>query len=80
MEPTETQVSQVADSCRRKSSVTQHGNVGELVNIDEKIFSSITLPLQPEYHSFISYDILKHLARELDRETVEAEFSLKVFK
>ncbi|XP_057321004.1 uncharacterized protein LOC130664863 isoform X2 [Microplitis mediator] len=75
LEPTETQVSQVADSCRRKSSVTQHGNVGELENIDEKIFS--TLPLQPECRSFISSDILKHLARELDRETVEAEFSLK---
>ncbi|XP_074105861.1 uncharacterized protein LOC141531763 [Cotesia typhae] len=74
LEPAETQVSQVDDTSRRNSSLTPHGNV-EVENVAEKIPTSLST--QPVFCSFISPEILKHLAREINRETVEEEFSLK---
>lgn len=78
LEPPETQVSQVGDGSRRNSTQVPLNNVGELKNPPEK--SVTPVPELPNITSFISPDILRHLARELDRDTVEEEFCLRVKK
>ncbi|XP_043272132.1 uncharacterized protein [Venturia canescens] len=75
-EPPETQVSQVDDESRRNSAFVATGEATEVktpppekqtIQIQERIFPS----------SFISPEILKHLSRELDRDLIEEEFSLR---
>ncbi|XP_050445530.1 uncharacterized protein LOC126848583 [Cataglyphis hispanica] len=74
LEPTVTQVSQIGNGSRRSSV---HINID---NVDDSISSKKT-PLHTMSHtmppSFLTPDILKHLCRELDRDKVEAEFSIK---
>ncbi|XP_070170921.1 uncharacterized protein [Polyergus mexicanus] len=74
LEPTVTQVSQIGNGSRRTSA---HINID---NVDDSISSKKT-PVHTMSHtmppSFLTLDILKHLCRELDRDTVEAEFSIK---
>ncbi|KAM0734896.1 hypothetical protein ACS0PU_011009 [Formica fusca] len=74
LEPTVTQVSQIGNGSRRPSA---HINID---NVDDSISSKKT-PVHTMSHtmppSFLTPDILKHLCREIDRDTVEAEFSIK---
>lgn len=62
----------------KKSCNRVHINID---NVDDSISSKKT-PLHTMSHtmppSFLTPDILKHLCRELDRDKVEAEFSIKV--
>ncbi|XP_076646760.1 uncharacterized protein LOC143355630 [Halictus rubicundus] len=76
LEPTETQISHIGDGSRRTSVHTTNGDTENPSSTPKKITAlaaaASTLPV-----SFIEPDILKHLFRELDRDKVEAEFSLK---
>ncbi|KAF7989052.1 hypothetical protein HCN44_007362 [Aphidius gifuensis] len=74
IEPAETQVSQVDDLSRRNSTLVTIGNTEN--NIEHE---KTTIPLieNPYLSSFLSPELLQHLSRELDRETVEKEFSLR---
>lgn len=76
LEPTETQVSQIADGSRRPSVHTGSGDPGDPSTSPKKISALSVGPTLPP--SFIPPEILKHLCRELDRDKVEAEFSAKV--
>ncbi|XP_012233187.1 uncharacterized protein [Linepithema humile] len=74
LEPAVTQVSQIGNGSRRPSL---HVDTGE---IDDSATPKKS-PAQATSHtipsSFLAPDILKHLCRELDRDKVEAEFSIK---
>ncbi|XP_076282435.1 uncharacterized protein LOC143209959 [Lasioglossum baleicum] len=76
LEPTETQISHIGDGSRRTSVHTTNGDAENPSSTPKKItvlaIAPSTVPV-----SFIAPDILKHLFRELDRDKVEAEFSLK---
>ncbi|XP_011311961.1 uncharacterized protein [Fopius arisanus] len=72
LEPLETQVSQVDDGSRRNSGQQQVTS-----EVDIKPERAVT-PVQDHHpHSFLTPDIIRHLGRELDRETVEEEFNLR---
>ncbi|XP_015603078.1 uncharacterized protein LOC107271506 [Cephus cinctus] len=73
-EPLETQVSQIGGGSRRDSARPSLGDVGGAESPPQKITSSLDQNLPS---SFIDSDILRHLSRELDREAVESEFSIK---
>ncbi|KAI4499525.1 hypothetical protein M0802_005421 [Mischocyttarus mexicanus] len=91
-EPLETQISQTGDESRRASlelnEITLHsinpltgggggggGGGSCTVTSSEKILLSLTE--QTMHSSFIPAEILKHLCRELNRDKIEAEFSIK---
>lgn len=65
-------------STRKKQCNRVHINTD---NVDDSTSSKKT-PMPTMSHtmppSFLAPDILKHLCRELDRDKVEAEFSIKV--
>ncbi|KAL6260362.1 hypothetical protein P5V15_007892 [Pogonomyrmex californicus] len=75
LEPTVTQVSQIGNGSRRASL---HVNTSE---VDSSAHSKKTSAERPTNQmlpsSFLAPDILKHLCRELDRDKIEAEFSIK---
>ncbi|XP_063984096.1 uncharacterized protein LOC135166069 [Diachasmimorpha longicaudata] len=72
LEPLETQVSQVDDGSRRNSG--QHQVATE---VEVKMERAVTPVQDHQLSSFLTPDIIRHLGRELDRETVEEEFNLK---
>nr|XP_033325554.1 uncharacterized protein LOC117220030 [Megalopta genalis] len=75
LEPMETQISHIGDGSRRTSVHTTNDdpeNPSTPKKISAMASGPSTMPV-----SFIDADILKHLFRELDRDKVEAEFSLK---
>ncbi|XP_031843917.2 uncharacterized protein LOC116431927 isoform X2 [Nomia melanderi] len=74
LEPTETQISHIGDGSRRTSVHTTNEDT-ENPSLTPKKITTTVPPATPV--SFIDIDILKHLLRELDRDKVEAEFSLK---
>ncbi|EGI57881.1 PREDICTED: uncharacterized protein LOC105153410 [Acromyrmex echinatior] len=75
LEPTVTQVSQIGNGSRRSSL---HVNVGEVDgSTSPKKRTSVQATSHTMSSSFLEPDILKHLCRELDRDKVEAEFSIK---
>ncbi|XP_018361464.1 PREDICTED: uncharacterized protein LOC108760159 [Trachymyrmex cornetzi] len=74
LEPTVTQVSQIGNGSRRSSL---HVNVGEVDGSTSPKRTSAQATSHTIPPSFLEPDILKHLCRELDRDKVEAEFSIK---
>ncbi|KZC04508.1 PREDICTED: uncharacterized protein LOC107189807 [Dufourea novaeangliae] len=76
LEPTETQISHIGDGSRRTSIHTSNGDT-ENPSLTPKKATALTKVPSIMSTSFIEIDILKHLLRELDRDKIEAEFSLK---
>ncbi|KAL0121012.1 hypothetical protein PUN28_008622 [Cardiocondyla obscurior] len=74
LEPTVTQVSQIGDGSRRSSL---HVNTGEVDSSTSPKRTSTQTVGHAIPSSFLAPDVLKHLCRELDRDKVEAEFSIK---
>ncbi|XP_018318377.1 uncharacterized protein [Mycetomoellerius zeteki] len=74
LEPTVTQVSQIGNGSRRSSL---HVNVGEVDGSTSPKRTSAQATSHTMPPSFLEPDILKHLCRELDRDKVETEFSIK---
>ncbi|KAH0949678.1 hypothetical protein HN011_010449 [Eciton burchellii] len=80
LEPAVTQVSQVDDGSRRSSLVLNkdlHADAAEADSLGspKATFAQAIAHVTPE--SFLAPDILKCLCRELDRDKVAAEFSIK---
>ncbi|XP_032683988.1 uncharacterized protein LOC116850147 [Odontomachus brunneus] len=76
LEPTVTQVSQIGgDGSRRPSVHTTNTAEADGVASPKKTPAPAATYTMPS--SFLAPDILKHLWRELDRDKVEAEFSIK---
>ncbi|XP_047359859.1 uncharacterized protein LOC124953056 isoform X4 [Vespa velutina] len=73
-EPPETQISQTENESRRASVHPLTGDSCTVVS-SEKVM--VSLVEQTMHSSFIPIEILKHLCRELNRDKVEAEFSMK---
>ncbi|XP_043504945.1 uncharacterized protein LOC122525966 isoform X2 [Polistes fuscatus] len=73
-EPLETQISQTNDESRRASIHPLTGGSCTVIS-SEKVLVSLTE--QTMHFSFIPAEILKHLCRELNRDKIEAEFSMK---
>ncbi|XP_018053999.1 PREDICTED: uncharacterized protein LOC108690954 [Atta colombica] len=74
LEPTVTQVSQIGNGSRRSSLHVNDGEVDGSTS-PKRTSAQVTSHTMPP--SFLEPDILKHLCRELDRDKVEAEFSIK---
>ncbi|XP_018349258.1 PREDICTED: uncharacterized protein LOC108752723 [Trachymyrmex septentrionalis] len=74
LEPTVTQVSQIGNGSRRSSL---HVNVGEVDGSTSPKRTSAQATSHTMPPSFLEPDVLKHLSRELDRDKVETEFSIK---
>lgn len=74
LEPTVTQVSQIGNGSRRPSVHVNVDNVEDSTSSKKTPVPTISHTMPP---SFLEPDILKHLCRELDRDKVEAEFSIK---
>ncbi|XP_015114964.1 uncharacterized protein LOC107039718 [Diachasma alloeum] len=72
LEPLETQVSQVEDGSRRSSGQQQMAAEAEV-----KVERATTPVQEHQPCSFLTPEIIRHLGRELDRETVEEEFNLR---
>ncbi|OAD55044.1 hypothetical protein WN48_05617, partial [Eufriesea mexicana] len=75
-EPPETQISHIGDGSRRTSIHTNNGDIENLATTPKKTSAISNIPLMM-LPSFIDPDILKHLCRELNRDKVEAEFSVR---
>ncbi|XP_076668213.1 uncharacterized protein LOC143368881 isoform X2 [Andrena cerasifolii] len=75
LEPTETQISHIGDGSRRTSIRTCNGDT-ENPSSPKKVSAQANVT-PAMLTSFIQPDILKHLCRELDRDKVEAEFSIR---
>ncbi|KAL2723869.1 uncharacterized protein V1478_008382 [Vespula squamosa] len=73
-EPPETQISQTGNESRRASV---HPLTGDSCTVISSEKALVSLAEQTMYSSFIPIEILKHLCRELNRDKVEAEFSMK---
>ncbi|XP_011332827.2 uncharacterized protein LOC105276697 [Ooceraea biroi] len=77
LEPVVTQVSQTEDTSRRSSLQVEETNEIDSSKSPKRTSAQpiIVAHVMPE--SFLAPEILKYLSRELDREKVEAEFSIK---
>nr|XP_050858794.1 uncharacterized protein LOC127067642 isoform X2 [Vespula vulgaris] len=73
-EPPETQISQAGNESRRASV---HPLTGDSCTVTSSEKALVSLAEQTMHSSFIPIEILKHLCRELNRDKVEAEFSMK---